>query len=113
MFSAPTSCCRLSRSMPRCSSPPSSGSSRSSTVHAGTARSCRRKKERNQRETPSYAWGLISLAYAKCSSYMYTREEIRRLEGTAENGLSLVDPMKKKEQDPALQQEGRGPHQMQ
>src|SRR5438270_5082726 len=42
---------------------------------------------------------------------MYTGGEIR-VQGTAENGLSLVDAMKKTEQDAALQQEGRGPHHM-
>ena len=43
---------------------------------------------------------------------MYTADEIRRVEGTAENDLSSVDGMKKKDQDAALQQEGRGPQHM-
>jgi poly(3-hydroxybutyrate) depolymerase len=43
---------------------------------------------------------------------MYIADEIRRAEEAAENGLSLVDAMKKKDQDAALQQEGRGPQHM-
>src|SRR5438046_7312375 len=43
---------------------------------------------------------------------MYTGDEIRRIEVTAENGLSSVDRMKKKDQGAALQQEGRGPQHM-
>src|SRR6202158_6266137 len=43
---------------------------------------------------------------------MYTADEIRRVAGTAENDLSSVDGMKKKGQDAALQQKGRGPQHM-
>src|SRR6266480_4167573 len=43
---------------------------------------------------------------------MYIGDEIRRVETTAEDGLSLVDAMKKKEQGAALQQKGRGPQHM-
>src|ERR1044071_8143003 len=44
---------------------------------------------------------------------MYIGDEIRRLEGTAENGLSSVDAMKKKrDAAAALQQKGRGPQHM-
>ena len=44
---------------------------------------------------------------------MYIADEIRCLEGTAENGVSSVDAMKKKsEAAAAVQQEGRGPQHM-
>src|ERR1044071_495307 len=44
---------------------------------------------------------------------MYIGDEIRRLEGTAENGPSSVDAMKKKrDAAAAVQQEGRGPQHM-
>src|SRR5438105_2885583 len=45
---------------------------------------------------------------------MYIADEIRCLEGTAENGVSSVDAMKKKSEAAAaaVQQEGRGPQHM-
>src|SRR6266516_4584311 len=43
---------------------------------------------------------------------MYIEDEIRRVEGIAENTVSSVDAMKKKEQGAALQQKGRGPQHM-
>src|SRR5438046_9772905 len=43
---------------------------------------------------------------------MYTGDEIRRIEVTAENGLSSVDRMKKKDQGAALEQEWQGPQRM-
>src|SRR6266567_169124 len=52
------------------------------------------------------------LAYAKRVHRCTLGDEIRRIEVTAENGLSSVDRMKKKDQGAALQQEGRGPQHM-
>src|SRR6266567_8443654 len=43
---------------------------------------------------------------------MYIEDEIRRVEGIAENTVSSVDAMKKKEQGAALQHKGRGPQHM-
>src|SRR6266700_805497 len=54
----------------------------------------------------------MNLAYAKRVHRSIPGDEIRRVEVTAENGLSSVDRMKKKDQGAALQQEGRGPQHM-